>query len=150
MPGPNPRPGAYALTFHYSLPEDAWHVELDDLAAGRRMVVTAIVPDEDPAREPTLCWDPAVAGREIPYDVMRWFMEHVEEEIRTSRAWMALRPEIVEVIRALREEHLGVLADEEAAPVLAGLRGTVPEADLADVMHHAFGRGPDGRLPEEP
>ncbi|MEU7019816.1 hypothetical protein ABZ990_04050 [Streptomyces sp. NPDC046203] len=150
MPGPNPRPGAYALTFHYSLPDDAWYVELDDLAAGGRTVLTGVVPDEDPAREPTVRYDPVAGHQDIPYDVMRWFLENVEEEIRTSRAWMALRPETVEAIRTLREEYLGVIGDEEVAPVLAGLRGTVPEADLADVMHHAFGRGADGSLPEGP
>ncbi|MFE7414521.1 hypothetical protein [Streptomyces laurentii] len=146
---PNPRPDAYALTVLYSVPDEAWYVELDDLMAGRRAVVTAIVPDEDPAREPTVCHDPGSGHRDIPYDVMRWFMEHVEEEIRTSRAWMALRPGIVEVIRALREEYLGGIGDEELVPVLAGLRDTVPAADLADVLRHAFGRGPDGRMPDD-
>ncbi|MFI1660676.1 hypothetical protein ACH4ZU_38080 [Streptomyces sp. NPDC020472] len=136
--------GRYALTFLYSVPDDAWYVELDEVS-GQRQLAVGVVPDEDPAREPTVWFDPR-GEREIPYDVMRWFMDAVAEEIRTSRAWMALRPGLVEVVHGLRQEHLGVIADEDLPPVLAGLRAAVPEADLADVMLHAFGRGPDGRI----
>ncbi|MFI8520533.1 hypothetical protein ACIGEZ_22285 [Streptomyces sp. NPDC085481] len=136
----------YRLTILYAVPDDAWYVELDDMTDGGRTLVTAIVPDEDPAREPTVCFDPQTGHRHIPYAVMRWFLDHVEQEIRTSRSWMELRPGIVEVIRGLREEHLGVIADEDLPPVLAELRRTVPEADLADVLAAAFGRGPDGGI----
>ncbi|WP_241002904.1 hypothetical protein [Streptomyces sp. CB01881] len=83
--------GDYAITALYSVPDDAWYLELD-LVREQRAVVTAVVPDEDPAREPTVCFDPRGRHLDIPYAVMRWFMDQVEEEIRMSRAWMQLRP----------------------------------------------------------
>ncbi|WP_030693708.1 hypothetical protein [Streptomyces globisporus] len=137
--------GDYALTTMYSVPDDAWYLELDQVG-GQRALVLAIVPDEDPGREPTVCFAAGRGDHDIPYTVMRWFLDQVDAEIRNSRGWMELRPEIVEVIRGLRQEHLGVLADEHLPPVLAELRAAVPGADLADVMLHAFGRGPDGRI----
>ncbi|MER6347375.1 hypothetical protein ACWC10_25470 [Streptomyces sp. NPDC001595] len=142
MPVPHPD-GEYAITTMYSVPDDAWYLELD-VVAGRRSVVTAIVPDEDPAREPTVCFDPQGGHLDIPYEVMRWFMDQVAEEIRTSRAWMRLRPELVSVIHDLRQEHLGMLSDEEFPHVLAQVRAAVPEADLPAVLAAAFGRRPDG------
>jgi hypothetical protein len=33
---------------------------------------------------------------------MRWFMDQVTDEIRTSRVWMLLGPELVEVIHRVR------------------------------------------------
>ncbi|WP_225799287.1 hypothetical protein [Streptomyces sp. NK15101] len=144
MPIPHPD-GRYAITTTYSVPDDAWYLELDEVA-GQRTLVLAIVPDEDPGREPTVCFTSGDGHRDVPYAVMRWFMDQVAEDIRTSRSWMELRPETVGVIHGLRQEHLGVLADEDVPPVLAGLRARVPAADLADVMLHAFGRGPDGRI----
>jgi hypothetical protein len=103
MPTPAPN-GEYAVNTMYSVADDAWYLELD-LVADHRTVVMAIVPDEDPAREPTVCFTPAGRHLDIPYEVMRWFMGRVEEEIRTSRAWMRLRPDLVEVIHRLRQEH---------------------------------------------
>ncbi|MFJ3904588.1 hypothetical protein [Streptomyces sp. NPDC090025] len=141
-----PHPTApYQLTTLYSVPDDAWYLELDDLADGGRTLVVAVVPDEDPAREPHVHFDPNTGHRYIPYEVLRWFLDEVGAEIARSRDWMALRPEIVEVIKELRGEYLGAIGDEDVEPVLAGLRGTVPAADLADVMRHAFSRGADGR-----
>ncbi|WP_328942366.1 hypothetical protein OG259_12740 [Streptomyces sp. NBC_00250] len=136
---------AYALQILYSVPDDAWYLELDHVA-DRRTLVTAVVPDEDPAREPTVCVDPVSGHHRIPYDVMCWFMEHVAEEIRTSRGWMRLRPELVEIIRGLREEYLGMIDDERFGPVLAELRATVPAEDLPDVLGAAFGRNADGSV----
>ncbi|MEU7035326.1 hypothetical protein ABZ958_16775 [Streptomyces sp. NPDC046237] len=135
----------YALQILYSVPDDAWYLELDHVA-GDRTVLTAVVPDEDPAREPTVCVDPVSGHHHIPYDVMRWFMEHVEEEIRTSRGWMRLRPELVEIIRELREEYLGVIDDERFGPVLAELRASVPAEDVPAVLEAAFGRSADGSV----
>ncbi|MEU7112509.1 hypothetical protein [Streptomyces sp. NPDC046182] len=135
----------YALQILYSVPDDAWYLELDHVA-GDRTVLTAVVPDEDPAREPTVCVDPVAGHHHIPYGVMRWFMEHVEEEIRTSRGWMRLRPELVEIIRELREEYLGVIDDERFGPVLAELRASVPAEDLPAVLEAAFGRSADGSV----
>lgn len=135
--------GAYAITTMYSVPDDAWYLELD-LVGEQRNLVTAIVPDEDPAREPTLCFNPLGGHLDIPYEVMRWFMDQVEEEIRTSRAWMRLRPELVEVIHRLRQEYLGVIDDDDFPHVLEEVRADVPEADLPAVLEAAFGRKPDG------
>ncbi|KOG42453.1 hypothetical protein [Streptomyces resistomycificus] len=135
--------GDYTVTTLYSGPDDAWYVELD-VVDGQRALVTAIVPDEDPTREPTVCFDPRGRHLDVPYRVMRWFMDLVEEEIRTSRAWMRLRPELVEVIHGLRQEYLGVIGDDEFPRVLAEVRSAVPEADLPAVLAAAFGRRPDG------
>ncbi|MFD7300587.1 hypothetical protein ACFV83_06560 [Streptomyces pharetrae] len=139
--------GDFAITSLYSVPDDAWYLELD-LVGRRRNLVTAIVPDEDPAREPTVCFNPDGPHLDIPYDVVRWFMDRVEEEIRTSRAWMRLRPELVAVVHRLRQEHLGVIHDEEFTRVLEEIRAEVPEADLPAVVAAAFGRKPDGTAVE--
>ena len=58
----------YAVQFHYALPDDAWHVELSEAVSapdswadfpgsaeqlpGAALLV-AVIPDEDPDREPT-------------------------------------------------------------------------------------------------
>ncbi|MFD7895560.1 hypothetical protein [Streptomyces sp. NPDC059743] len=94
----------YAVQFHYALPDDAWAVELSEAVpvpvedgagpghlthmAGRAFIV-AFVPDEDPALEPTVhihSHDEHV----VPYDVMRWFMEHVTEQVERCRAALAM------------------------------------------------------------
>ncbi|MCZ4507758.1 hypothetical protein O3Q52_05950 [Streptomyces sp. ActVer] len=148
MPVPHPN-GEYAITAMYSVPDDAWYLELD-LVAGQRTLVTAIVPDEDPAREPTVCFDPGGQHVDVPYEVMRWFMDQVEEEIRTSRAWMLLRPELVEAICRLRQEYMGVIDDDDFPVVLAEVRVAVPAADLPAVLAAAFGRQPDGTTLDRP
>ncbi|MEU0445607.1 hypothetical protein [Streptomyces tendae] len=135
--------GDYAITAMYSVPDDAWYLELD-LVVGQQTLVTAIVPDEDPAREPTLCFHPHAGPADVPYEVIRWFMRQVDEEIRTSRAWMRLRPELVEIIYQLRQGHMGVIDDDDFPQVLADVRATVSEKDLPDVLKAAFGRNPDG------
>ncbi|MGW0135768.1 hypothetical protein [Streptomyces sp. NPDC003299] len=147
MPLPHPD-GDYAITVMYSVPDEAWYLELDQ-AAGQRNLVTAIVPDEDPAREPTVCFSPQEPHTDVPYEVMRWFMDQVEREIRVSRAWMRLRPELVRVIHRLRQEHLGSVDDDTFPHVLAEVRAAVPEDDLATVLEAAFGRRPDGTTVDE-
>ncbi|WP_435973863.1 hypothetical protein [Streptomyces sp. Qhu_M48] len=144
MPTPHPE-GDYAITTTYSVPDDAWYLELDEMS-GNRTLVTAIVPDEDPARQPIVCYDPVSGHARVPYAVMRWFMDHVDAEVRAGRAWMELRPDLVAVIHRLRQEHLGVIGDDDVPPVLAEVRAEVPEEDLAAVMEAAFGRGPDGAI----
>ncbi|MET9724343.1 hypothetical protein [Streptomyces zaomyceticus] len=139
--------GDYAITAMYSVPDDAWYLELD-LVAGQRTLVTAIVPDEDPAREPTLRFNPHAGPAAIPYEVVRWFMDQVDEEIRTSRAWMGLRPELVEIIHQLRQEYMGVIDDDDFPQVLADVRTTVPEEDLPAILEAAFGRHPDSTTTE--
>ena len=89
----------YAVQYHYSLPNDAWTMELseavpaptawaDDPEADRHLpgaaVVAAFVPDEDPGREPTI----HVGGhdeRVIPYEIVRWFMGFVDQEVERRR-----------------------------------------------------------------
>ncbi|MEU9779888.1 hypothetical protein AB0H92_02670 [Streptomyces phaeochromogenes] len=148
MPVPHPN-GEYAVTAMYSVPDDAWYLGLD-LVAGQRTLVTAIVPDEDPAREPTVCFDPGGQHVDVPYEVMRWFMDQVEEEVRTSRAWMLLRPELVEAIYRLRQEYMGVVDDDDFPDVLAEVRVAVPAADLPAVLAAALGRKPDGTALDPP
>ncbi|MDT0448368.1 hypothetical protein [Streptomyces hesseae] len=142
MPFPHPD-GVYAIATMYSVPDDAWHLELDRVAEQRNLL-TAIVPAEDPAREPIVCFNPHARHLDVPNEVMRWFMDQVEEEIRASRDWMRLRPELVEVIYRLRQEYLGVIDDDSFSHVLAKARATVPEADLPAVLKAAFGRRPHG------
>jgi len=144
-----PPDGDYAITAIYSVPDDAWYLELD-LVAGQRNLVTATIPDEDPAREPTVCFNPSAEHTDVPYEVMRWFMHQVDEEIHSSRAWMRLRPELVEIIYQLRQEHMGVIDDDVFPQVLAEARTTVPEEDLPAVLEAAFGRNPDGTTMNHP
>ncbi|MEV5530937.1 hypothetical protein [Streptomyces prunicolor] len=141
--------GGYAITAMYSVPDDAWYLELD-LVAGQRTLVTAIVPDEDPAREPTVCFTSNAGHTDVPYEVMRWFMHQVDEEIRSSRAWMRLRPELVEIIYQLRQEHMGVIDDDDFPQVLADVRTMLPEDDLPTVLEAAFGRNSDGTTMDRP
>ncbi|MEV3929874.1 MULTISPECIES: hypothetical protein [unclassified Streptomyces] len=140
--------GDHSITTMYSVPDDAWYLELD-LVATRRALVLAIVPDEDPAREPTVCFDRTGEHLDIPYSVIRWFMEQVEAEIRTSRAWMRLRPALVEVVHGLRQEYLGVISDDEFHDVLRQVRTEVPEDDLPAVLAASFGRRPDGTTTDD-
>ncbi|MGW4650784.1 hypothetical protein [Kitasatospora sp. NPDC004289] len=132
----------YAITSTYVLPDDAWCLELEHVP-GQRTVMIATVPDEDPAREPTVWFGGEGPHCEVPYEVLRWFTDRVGEEVRASRAWMGLRPELVEVIHRLRQEYLGSIDDEDLPDVLAELRVTIPEADLPAVLEAAFGRGPE-------
>ncbi|MGI3199450.1 hypothetical protein ACRJ4W_14075 [Streptomyces sp. GLT-R25] len=141
--------GDYTITAMYSVPDDAWYLELD-LLAKQQTLVTAIVPDEDPAREPTVCFNLHAGHADVPYAVMRWFMHQVDEEIRTARAWMRLRPELVEIIYQLRQEHMGVIDDDDFPQILADVRTTVSEEDLPDVLEAAFGRNPDGTTMDHP
>lgn len=102
------------------------------------------MPEEDPRREPVVRFPSGGASLTVPYAVMRWFMDRVEAEVRSSRAWMELRPELVEVVNGLRLEHFGIIGDEDFPEVLAAVRAAVPEADLPAVIEAAFQRRPDG------
>ncbi|MGW3636119.1 hypothetical protein ACWD7F_39585 [Streptomyces sp. NPDC005122] len=89
----------YAVQFHYALPDDAWAVELSEAVSapaawaenpsaerylpGTAFLVT-FVPDEDSDLEPTVhihSHDEHV----IPYEIMRWFMEQVAEQVERGR-----------------------------------------------------------------
>lgn len=46
--------------------------------------MAAVIPDDDPAPEPTV----RIHSRDeqiIPYEIMRWFMEHVAEHVERCR-----------------------------------------------------------------
>ncbi|MFJ3876826.1 hypothetical protein ACIPW5_05140 [Streptomyces sp. NPDC090077] len=133
----------YAVVAMYSVADEAWHLELEHVAVQHHLA-TAVVPDEDPAREPTVRFHTAGGRAEVPCEVLRWFVDQVDAEIRDSRAWMQLGPELVEVIRRLRQEYGGAIDDEDFPQVLAELRATLPEADLPAVLAAAFGCEPDG------
>jgi hypothetical protein len=93
----------YAVQWHYALPDNAWAVELSEAVpapdswADNPDAVThlpgppflvALVPDEDPALEPTV----HVTGpgeHVVPYPVMVWFMEHVAAEVERCRTALA-------------------------------------------------------------
>lgn len=90
----------YAIQFHYALPDDAWALELSEAKPGPaawteipdaetylpgRAFLVAFVPDEDPALEPTVhihSHDEHV----IPYEIMRWFMERLADQVERCRA----------------------------------------------------------------
>ncbi|WP_431880275.1 hypothetical protein [Micromonospora marina] len=89
----------YAVQFTYAVPDDAWYVELSEAVpapASRADIpdvlthlpgpalLLAVVPDEDPTREPTICVS-TVGHRDIPFEVMRWYMEKVAEEVDRCR-----------------------------------------------------------------
>lgn len=131
---------AYALEIMYSVPDDAWYLELEHIV-DQRTVMTAIVPDEDPGREPTVCVDPVSGHHHVPYDVVRWFMGHVECEIESSRGWMALRPELVAVVRQLREMDRDGEIRGDFAALRVLLAGVLAPEDLALVADGAFGEG---------
>ncbi|GAA2564457.1 hypothetical protein [Streptomyces fimbriatus] len=99
---------------------------------------------------------------------MRWFTNQVEQQIRTSRAWM-LRPEPVEVIHRLRQEYadrevveqtgedcaVGVdehgpadlaLQDQQLVPQRADLKVLVPPAPRQQAQEgEGAGHGEAGR-----
>ncbi|MGQ4425039.1 hypothetical protein ACN6LL_007695, partial [Streptomyces violaceoruber] len=50
----------------------------------------------------------------------------------------------------LRQEHMGVIDDDDFPQVLADVRTTVPEEDLPAVLEAAFGRNPDGTIMNHP
>ncbi|MFG2426163.1 hypothetical protein [Streptomyces sp. NPDC048590] len=90
----------YAVLFHYALPDDAWAVELSEAVPaaatgtanadatashlpGAAFLVTH-VPDEDPDLQPTVrVWSPH--ERVVPYEVMRWYMEQVADQVERCR-----------------------------------------------------------------
>ncbi|TWV56362.1 hypothetical protein FRZ03_04525 [Streptomyces misionensis] len=89
----------YAVQYHYALPDDAWCVELSEAVPapaawagipraethlpGHAFVV-AVIPDEDPSLEPAV----RIHGHDehiVPYEIMRWFMERVAEQVERCR-----------------------------------------------------------------
>lgn len=101
----------YAVQFHYALPDDAWAVELSEAVPAPAewaeipnaethlpgpAFLVAFVPDEDPNLEPTVhihSHDEHV----IPYEIMRWFMEQVAEQVeRCGAAYEQVDREMVE------------------------------------------------------
>ncbi|WP_406422191.1 hypothetical protein [Streptomyces sp. NBC_00842] len=58
----------YAIERCYSVPDDAWYLELAGTDPAGRTFLTAIVPDEDPDRTPTVCFDERTGHLDIPAD----------------------------------------------------------------------------------
>ncbi|MFF7251463.1 hypothetical protein ACFZBU_47315 [Embleya sp. NPDC008237] len=89
----------YAVLSFYAGPDDAWTLELSEAvpapAAWAEIpggpththgvgFLAAFVPDEDPTLEPTVhihSHDEHV----IPFEIMRWFMEQVTEQVERCR-----------------------------------------------------------------
>ena len=93
----------FAVQFHYSLPTDAWCVELSEAVPAPESwadrpdspaylsgpsFITAEVPDEDPKADPTIHVR-SPEGYAVPYEVMLWFMEKVAEEVERCRTAMS-------------------------------------------------------------
>ncbi|MFF3017227.1 hypothetical protein [Streptomyces sp. NPDC057939] len=90
----------YAIQSLYAGPDDAWTIELSEAVPAPAAwagipntmshrpgaaFLAAFVPDEDPTLEPTVhihSHDEHV----IPYEIMRWFMEQVTEQVERCRA----------------------------------------------------------------
>ena len=85
----------YAVQRHYAVPDSSWIVELSESepapaawadrpgAVSRlpgRAFLTAVVPDGDPAAEPSLHLHGG-AEHDVPWTVVRWFMARVAEEV---------------------------------------------------------------------
>ncbi|MFF9014581.1 hypothetical protein ACF09C_16635 [Streptomyces sp. NPDC014870] len=132
--------GDYALQIMYALPDDAWYLELDRVADGSTLLI-GIVPDEDPDREPTVCVTPPSGHHHVPYEVMRWFMEHLDREIATSRGWMTLRPDLVRTIHRLRLMERDGVYEGDLQALAAVLAEDLPAADLPLVIGGVFGDG---------
>ncbi|MEU2611134.1 hypothetical protein ABZ570_06020 [Micromonospora sp. NPDC007271] len=90
----------YAVLFTYAVPDDAWYVELSEAVPAPpawasspdaethlpgAALLTAVVPDEDLIRQPTIVVHPD-SERVIPYEVMRWYLGKVAEEVERCRA----------------------------------------------------------------
>ncbi|MFI2368826.1 hypothetical protein [Streptomyces sp. NPDC018833] len=138
MPAVEPATDPYRIQACYAVTDDAWYLELWEAGAH---LLTAIVPDEDPRREPTVCFNEQAGHRDIPYDVVRRFMERVADEVERCRGWMRLAPGLVEIIRQLYVVFSGCLDDEEIPPLLVVLRELVDEESLGTVVEAAFGTG---------
>ncbi|WP_406384213.1 hypothetical protein [Streptomyces sp. NBC_01618] len=112
----------YAIGRRYSVPDDAWYLELAETDPPGRTFLTAIVPDEDPDRTPTVCFDEQTGHRDIPYAVMNRFMEDVAEdvaeEVRSSRGWMEITPELLGMTGQLRLHLPGPTAEDEMRALL--------------------------------
>ena len=93
----------YAVQFCYSVPDDAWHIELSEAVPAPETwadlpnavaylpgpaFVLAVVPDEDPSAQPFVHLYSGV-DRAIPYEVVQWFMEKVSAEVERCRHSLA-------------------------------------------------------------
>jgi hypothetical protein len=85
----------YAVQFFYAVPDDGWCVELSEAVPAPAswapdtethlpgdMLMAAVVPDEDPSLDPTVH---VRTDQSIPYEIMRWFMDHVTDQVEYCR-----------------------------------------------------------------
>lgn len=84
-----------------SEPDNVWCLELSEAVPapaswasrpnavthvpGRNLVV-AVIPCEDPTAEPTVDFMRSAEEVSIPYEIMRWFMELVAQDVQYCRA----------------------------------------------------------------
>jgi hypothetical protein len=69
-----PAPASWA-----SLPEPVTHTP------GRNLVI-AVIPCEDPTTEPTVDFLRSAEDVSIPFEIMRWFLDLVAQDMQHSRA----------------------------------------------------------------
>ncbi|GAA4899231.1 hypothetical protein ACFPM3_15100 [Streptomyces coeruleoprunus] len=146
MPEPTPYDG-YSITRIYVLSEDAWRIELDH--RDHKGMLTAIVPDEDPTREPSFCLSPPDGHHHVPYEVLRWFMDEVHEDVARIRAWTTLPPAAVAAVVALREVVYDGWDDEDGPALVALLSDALPADQVAAVVREVLGLEVDA-LPDRP
>ncbi|WP_228976955.1 hypothetical protein [Streptomyces sp. DH12] len=142
--GPTPpsgpaAPSEYGITRIYVLSEDAWHLELDH--RDERRLLTAVIPDEDPRREPSFRLGRPGRHHEVPYEVVRGFMAEVAEEVERCRAWTRLPPAAVDAVVRLREVVYDGWGDEDRPALLALLSQTLPPDQVAAVASEVLGVG---------
>jgi hypothetical protein len=70
----------YQFLTMYAVPDDAWCLELTQVSAPGRHLITAIVPDEDPTRPVKMIFSEG----EVPLPLLLRFLNEVAEE---EEAW---------------------------------------------------------------
>ncbi|MFB9368901.1 hypothetical protein ACWCYY_32365 [Kitasatospora sp. NPDC001664] len=144
VPSPDP---FYKAAEVYDPSEEAWQLELR--GPQNQLLMVALIPDEDPSEEPTLHFESPEPHSVVPYDVVRWYVDRVDEAIHEIRAWMRLRPELVATVHRLQQEYYGGwIEDADFPALLAELRTAIPEPDLPAVLAASVRRSPDGTVLE--
>jgi hypothetical protein len=74
---------------------------------------------------------------------MTWFMEETVEEVRSSRGWMEIAPELLGMTGQLRLLLPGLTAeDEQYLPLLSILAEVLTDDDLGTVLSAAYDMDP--------
>lgn len=90
----------FAIVAGYDVRDEAWMLELSEAGPAAdswadrsetaahlpgQPFIVARVPDEDPTLEPTIYLGNG-GGNEIPYEILRWFVSAIDDEIARCRA----------------------------------------------------------------